>query len=258
MENKMENKMKTNVTSIILLLIIIVMITGAIWVNGIIPTIAITIASTLILILMYYMLKPTSNPDSNVFKTFRFLKGKHYPIQSLLSLLVFPSRMVSINDEIYASFKIPNETLDALKHTDCIHKITGVSFGRIHDDSIRIGWKYVSENSYDLYAYYYINGERGYERICNVINYDSDIDYATVYMSLFGGNIKLLVNGVYYENNGNLTSDLNYIPDNRFSTFLLLPYMGGSGVENTPSENCNILLNVRVIRGRWAKKYMIV
>ena len=50
---------------------------------------------------------------------------------------------------------------------DDVNKLFGVSFGRVHMNSARFGWKYVPEtNRFHLYGYYYRNGVRDFQFIC--------------------------------------------------------------------------------------------
>lgn len=48
-----------------------------------------------------------------------------------------------------------------------VNKLFGVAFGRVHMNSARFGWRYVPEtNMFHLYGYYYRNGVRDFQFIC--------------------------------------------------------------------------------------------
>lgn len=49
---------------------------------------------------------------------------------------------------------------------DQINKLYGVSFGKVHSDSARFGWRCTNEKNIEIFAYCYINKERVYRKIC--------------------------------------------------------------------------------------------
>lgn len=51
---------------------------------------------------------------------------------------------------------------------DQINKLYGISLYQHHFESIRIGWRCINSKSIELFAYYYIDGVRGFKKIYEI------------------------------------------------------------------------------------------
>ena len=116
-----------------------------------------------------------------------------------------------------------------------INKLTGLSNGLDHQkNSIRIGWVY--ENcAFDLYSYYYYNGERNSQKLTSVLT--DEIFTFKIWIDLLGYHI--IINGVQ--------TDIDAPFDGLDTSYLLYPYFGGK--EPFPNsihgdKECKIYLQI--------------
>ena len=55
-----------------------------------------------------------------------------------------------------------------VKDGDDINKLYGITSTKIHENSARIGWRYVGDENFEVFAYYYVRGVRNWELISTV------------------------------------------------------------------------------------------
>lgn len=70
------------------------------------------------------------------------------------------------------TFESSNKYTLPVEDQQDVNKLFGVAFGRVHMNSARFGWRYVPEtNKFHLYGYYYRNGVRDFQFICECSPY---------------------------------------------------------------------------------------
>lgn len=70
------------------------------------------------------------------------------------------------------TFESSNKYRLPVADQDDVNKLFGISLGRVHMNSARFGWKYVPETGmFHLYGYYYRNGVRDFQFICECSPY---------------------------------------------------------------------------------------
>jgi hypothetical protein len=55
-----------------------------------------------------------------------------------------------------------------VKDGDDINKLYGITSTKIHENSARIGWRYIGNDSFEVFAYYYVQGVRDWELLTTV------------------------------------------------------------------------------------------
>jgi len=101
--------------------------------------------------------------------TFTFKKGKHRatPLYWLVWWPLFYNISV-IKRRVIFSFSAKYE-LDNGDQED-VNKLFGLSFGRVHRNSVRFGWNYSpAVKKFFLYSYCYINGKRLFSKLCECV-----------------------------------------------------------------------------------------
>jgi len=70
------------------------------------------------------------------------------------------------------TFESSNKYMLPVEDQADVNKLFGVAFGRVHMNSARFGWRYVPDtNKFHLYGYYYRNGVRDFQFICECSPY---------------------------------------------------------------------------------------
>jgi len=49
-----------------------------------------------------------------------------------------------------------------------INKLYGITSPKIHENSARFGWRYIGDDRFEVYAYYYVRGERNWKLLAIV------------------------------------------------------------------------------------------
>lgn len=75
--------------------------------------------------------------------------------------------------EFIFTFNENNRYLDLIqddKNKEDINKLYGITSPKIHENSARFGWRQseISEDEYEVFAYYYILGHRGFKYLCTI------------------------------------------------------------------------------------------
>jgi hypothetical protein len=74
------------------------------------------------------------------------------------------------NGFIYGHFKFL--TVPIVEH-DQINKLVGLSDKyNVHWSSIRIGWKYIGNGQFEIYAYQYAFGKRSWQKMCVIYQHE--------------------------------------------------------------------------------------
>lgn len=130
-------------------------------------------------------------------------------------------------EELKFSFKLSNECWFNKVNTDDwdINKIYGVSFGYHHKNSIRLGWVPSDhKNMIDLYAYYYNDSARRFDKICTI--YAGQEYHCTL---INKSDINLFEIKIYKDSLiANIIKDFKY-PSFKIG-YKLFPYFGGDNV----------------------------
>ena len=58
-----------------------------------------------------------------------------------------------------------------------INKLYGITSTKIHENSARFGWRYVGGNKFEIFAYYYVRGVRGWE-LLTIVDVDQQVRYS--------------------------------------------------------------------------------
>lgn len=64
-----------------------------------------------------------------------------------------------------------------VKDGDDINKLYGITSIKIHENSARIGWRYIGDEKFEIFAYYYVRGIRDWYLITTV-NVDQLVNYS--------------------------------------------------------------------------------
>lgn len=106
-----------------------------------------------------------------------------------------------------------------------INKMLGVSFGKHHDNSFRIGWRPASLDQVSLHTYWYNNGRR-YDNFLYIINHGTEV-VGNIEMDRYSGEIKtkLFVGGNIIKD----TTEFDFEGVSMWS-YKLFPYFGGNRV----------------------------
>ena len=146
-----------NVTSILAVLILLTMVIAALGV----PEFALVSIGIVVLLLMFVAYTWISPVYRSKYCAARYTHytWSHYAFESMFTWLVPFCRSFKRNTVRMNGWITP-KTIIAMKDTDCIHKLMGVSYGRIHKNSIRLGYSYIDDNKFALHLYSYNNGKR--------------------------------------------------------------------------------------------------
>lgn len=237
-------------TSVFFIMIAVVIL-AAIFQLGIVISLAhIAVAVAAILLMRLYL----TMVDPFYLEWYRFPKGVHYSPQSFF-MLPFPFlRMYNSKKYgIYNVFQLPYKCYyDISVVGDHWNKVGGVSFGRLHRNSIRLGWRPKNENYFECCFYWYECGIRKEStpfELCWGTNH-----YITIDNDMFSVyNMHIEVKGDYLHLDGSKPiavfeyDDYNIKHTQRRYKFILVPYFGGR-VARTPHK-----MNVQYI----TKKYHI-
>ena len=138
-------------------------------------------------------------------------------------------RAVDTTKPLTGAFLTGSTWIYSSHHDTGWNKLIGVSFGNVHSNSSRIGWR-CTDNKIYICGYYYANGERHItERV--------EVAHMAYYnFSIFGGCIRVWGSGI----------DVTWIHavDTRGKGWMCYPYFGGESV--APHEmqfNFNLITN---------------
>lgn len=123
------------------------------------------------------------------------------------------------------SFQFLNNPCYSLGNEDDmdINKLMGISFGKHHSNSFRIGWRPVNNESISLHSYYYNNGIRK-DSFLYIIHYNSGVDGS---ISIDREKEKIKIHLFTKGNSINESIDFDFTNASRWS-YRLFPYFGGN------------------------------
>lgn len=64
-----------------------------------------------------------------------------------------------------------------VKNGDDINKLYGITSTKIHENSARFGWRYIGNDQFEIFAYYYVRGVRSWE-LLTTVDVDQYVDYS--------------------------------------------------------------------------------
>lgn len=123
--------------------------------------------------IILYLLLITFSSCQDIFyasTTYRINKGMHRSVP-----LTFPNTANIVSGierdkhvEFLFTFLGEHEYDYTVKDGGDINKLYGLTSLNIHENSARVGWRYVGEHKFEIFAYYYVDGARGFKSMGTV------------------------------------------------------------------------------------------
>ena len=126
------------------------------------------------IIYLLLLLFTSCNDFIDTWDGYEIKKGEHYSTRSGM-----PRRLVSLQSGRHLHFKakFTNSCL-YIPENDDINKLYGFTDANslVHDNSVRIGWRHDGQGVIEIFAYWYADGKRGWEKLGETSPYNED-DY---------------------------------------------------------------------------------